>query len=195
MKSKDAIDAIMEDALLEAPQLTDPLKSALGDKTENPALAKQLLRRTKYSSTVYSEEGVTVKRYKNNLFALEYVGSVLNVSYYARLSKVMTPLGGGIYQNLVWKRYGAAHPSCRKLMLDYLLPEYGLLVCDRQQTDDGRRLWLDVAGSALDKGKLVYGWNQATGQTVPIHSTFDIEVEKTWGREVSFQDKRIIVVN
>jgi len=181
------------DVLLESPQLINSLRSALYDENENYALARRLSKRAKFAATVYSEEGTNVKRHGNNLFALAHVEKALHVIYYAKLSKVTTPLGEGIYQNLVWKHYGVAHPTSRKVMLDYLLPEYSVLVCDRQQTSDGRRLWLDVAGGAIASGLTVYAWNQGSGQTAPIQSVFDIDLEKTWGHDVSFQDERIII--
>ena len=181
---------LAEKLLAESPQLISDLHLELDRLDTNYVRAKKLQKKARWLPTVFSDGGVDVVRDRDTLFALNMAENRIQVSYYAHLTVVKTPMGDGVYQDLVWK--SSLFDTDNKwlpgnVMIGYLLPTYKLLVCDRQQTTGGRRLWLSIIPRALRDGCSVFAWNHATGVAAPIKKISDVNIDTLWGKEESFQ--------
>jgi len=183
------IQRILGTRVDESPQLIDQLRLALDKSDSNYVQARKLLKKVPYSKVVYTGTGgIPVRRYRNTMFAV--TGN--RVLYYAKLAQQSTPLGNGVYQEMVWRN--TAVPStvllAGEVMLGYLLPEYKILLCDRKQTTGGQRLWLTVTATAIEKGHKVYLWH--TDEFQQVYSA-EFDIFGVWGRGKEFQDSRIII--
>jgi len=80
----------------------------------------------------------------------------------------------------------------KKVFFDYLLPTFGTIVTDEEQTADGKKFWLHATSEALDNPDkyTVYVLNKTKGQTIEIvdHEHFKSLTDSIWGDTENFKN-------
>ena len=82
-------------------------------------------------------------------------------------------------QVLLWRHSGSliSYGFAQHIFFDYLLPEYGALISDKEQTRDGKRFWSNAIAHALDLKKKVYFLDRRYNSNTlhPIESSRDVK--------------------
>lgn len=91
-------------------------------------------------------------------------------------------------QILVWRNQEADHVTngfARYVMFDILLPKFGALIADKEQTKRGASLWANALSYAFAKGYHCYFYDRRSRQAVltPLHSDEDVNEHASllWG--------------
>jgi len=116
---------------------------------------------------------------RNNDIGFFFVGNIRQLKNHKVLEEYVT-----------WKQDLFLVGEVANIVVNYILPNVGTIVCSEEHTDRGRKLWLRVSELALDKGyKLYYlDWDQ----TKPIIENLNIEKTLTiWSQEN--KNKRILI--
>jgi hypothetical protein len=102
-----------------------------------------------------------------------------------------------ITQVAVWRNFDVyvsrAFPAY--IFFRMLLPKYGVVMTDNQQTKDGRRFWQARMGDALHKGLFVYTFDQNTRDLHRLHNTDDIDdaAPYLWKKDPKFRTRRVLI--
>lgn len=136
----------------------------------------------------------------NQYFCLDYDKN--KVTYYMEF-KVNTDrmLGTYLWQTLVWRSkvdpYTIDLPH--EIFFTELLPKYGTVCTDGQQTADGRRFWNYQITYALKHNINVYYYNMQSKELVKIddmlHFTNVIAQYDVWGETPNHKNKLMIITN
>lgn len=110
-------------------------------------------------------------------------------------------LGSFLWQSLVWRskkvEYNKTLPH--EIFFDTLLPKYGVITTDGDQTDEGRRFWSYQVKFALDKNFFLYYHNLQTKELQQFKSMleFDDLIKKfnIWGNSNLHRQKLIVISN
>lgn len=80
----------------------------------------------------------------------------------------------------------------KKVFFDYLLPTFGTIVTDEEQTNDGKKFWLHATSEALDQPEkyTVYILNKNKGKTTKIEDNdhFKTLTDNIWGDTDCFKN-------
>lgn len=147
--------------LFESPQLIEPFKSELDFPDENAKLAKEFMANPNkkliknYSDILHlyrvlgSYAIINVENPDHPIIEFRMKYKILNYKFLQRTCA---------QQVSVWR-----NPSQLKLkgisyeiFFDYLLKAYNTVICDKAQTPDGQRLWINVIPECFSRGVLVY---------------------------------------
>lgn len=121
------------------------------------------------------------------------------IIYLVRYSRVSIKKGllntkNALRQVLVWRRENAPSSGsanvARRVFFDYLLPEFGALVTDTQQTARGKAFWDYALLWALEKGLVVSVINTRQQKSQIVHSVEELESlnPAVWGKQFWFRD-------
>jgi hypothetical protein len=93
---------------------------------------------------------------------------------YKRITKSV--IGSSVTQTKVWRARGMGVPSgfVQGMMLGPLLDEFGAVMSDRLQTEDGKDLWVDFMGLALREKLHVALVDLPHRQVRPLRSSSDL---------------------
>ena len=105
-------------------------------------------------------------------------------------SKVVTQIA-------VWRNYDVydTRQFPAYIFFKMLVPKYGTVMSDSQQTKDGRRFWQSRMGDALHKGLYVYTFDQMTRELKRLHASDDIDAAAPylWAIDSKFRTRRILI--
>ena len=123
--------------------------------------------------------------------------STNSVIYVMRYSTVCFDKKLGIAESarqiLIWRSSNSVfvYGIWRKIFWDYLMPKYGVIVSDSEQTDDGARIWMGVAAKAFETGYTVRLMDTNDSTFIDMHTKaeFDMSKESAWGSSSFFRRK------
>ena len=102
----------------------------------------------------------------------------------------------------VWRQAGSGeitHGLPKTIFFDYLLKNYGAVVCDHLHTENGKRFWLDRLTEALKAGyEVFYGAYGATYPPIKINNKeelMDCYVNQCWGRNSKHEHRRMAIIS
>ena len=110
-------------------------------------------------------------------------------------------LGNYVWQSLVWRATTAAELSGipEKIFFETLLPKYGCVVTDSEQTWNGTRFWIYRITDALKMNLFVYYYNFRSKELIKVNSIDEFtEIEEKydiWGTSNNHEMKRIVITN
>lgn len=124
------------------------------------------------------------------------------VTYYMKYEvKNNGRLGQFVWQSLVWSFPAASYISGipQKMFFEFLLPKFGTIVTDSQQTWDGKRFWRLRIAEALEKKLNVYFYDFSNHEIEKIED-YDHFAEcdlkrGIWGPSNIHQMKRMVISN
>jgi len=86
----------------------------------------------------------------------------------------------------------------KTVFFDYLLPTFGGIVSDDQQTDKGRQFWTNAIIDALKQPNKydVYIIKKSSNELIPVETfdEFDSKGSEIWGNEISFKFVLLAIV-
>jgi hypothetical protein len=194
-------NAVME--IFDTPQLVAPTDFNLADPIENRELAKKLLKKkTELIQDSVDYEIIRSGDNRNGNIALvnKHSNMLDYLVHYA--AKYYSHIGETVTQLKLWRRRGSPYVQgiTRQIFYSYLLQNYPMIMSDNQQTDDGRKFWLDRMAEATTLGYRVGLANLYTRSVEwfdPAHSTFGewISNHEQWGAEDSYRGLRYLIAN
>lgn len=102
-----------------------------------------------------------------------------------------------VTQIAVWRNYNYAESRAFPAYIFFrmLLPKYGVVMSDSQQTNDGRKFWQSRMLDALHKGLFVYTFDQNTRDLNRLHNTDDIDdaAPYLWKKDPKFRTRRVLI--
>lgn len=136
----------------------------------------------------------------NEYFCLDYDKN--KVSYYMKYKTGNdSTLGPYLWQSLVWRSKDDTYviDLPHNLFFKKLLPKYGTVCTDGQQTPDGRKFWNYQITYALKHNINVYYYNLKSKELVkitdPMHFTKAITEYDIWGDSKQYQNKLMVITN
>lgn len=191
----------LKEYLTEMPRLIPNLPSAydFGLRNINKARYAEFLSLPKEEYYKYDSNRIVYSS-DNKFFCLDYLRK--EVTYYMQYDvSYNKTLGSFLRQSLVWRSkyvdYNNTLPH--EIFFNTLLPKYGTIATDGDQTDDGRRFWSYQIKYAFDKNLNVYYYNLATKGLIPIDNMMTFEEikqkYKIWGADKSRQKQLIVITN
>ena len=81
------------------------------------------------------------------------------------------------------------------IFFNMLLPKYGVVMTDSQQTRAGRTFWQARIGDAIHKNLYVYTFDQNTRELQRLHNTDDLDnaAPYIWARDPKFRTRRVLI--
>lgn len=187
--------------LQEMPQNIESLDwHALNDLDQN-AVLYQKLSRDKYKKhlmTVFASANIYQSGSK--IFCLD--SKMGAVTYYLHYQVANNgKLGDYVWQSLVWSYPPAAYIAGipQQIFFENLLPKFGTIITDSQQTWDGKRFWQLRLAEAFEKKLNVYFYDFQTHEIIKIENYVDFrklsQANDIWGPSDKHQMKRMVISN
>ena len=102
-----------------------------------------------------------------------------------------------VTQIAVWRNYNYAESRSfpAYIFFKMLLPKYGVVMSDSQQTNDGRKFWQSRMLDALHKGLSLYSFDQNTRELKRMHSVDDVNdaAPYLWKKDPKFRTRRVLI--
>lgn len=121
------------------------------------------------------------------------------VDYYVKLEQGNFKLTGKyITQVEVWRSSNVpVHGVVEKVFFDHILKSHDTVLSDSLQTNDGRRLWVNLVGYAFEKNKFVYVVDLNTGTIIPVKNsnTYADTIQNFYDATKSAKEVRIMISN
>ncbi|MCK5716792.1 MAG: hypothetical protein KAH77_04825 [Thiomargarita sp.] len=101
----------------------------------------------------------------------------------------------------VWRQMGSGditHGLPKAIFFDYLLNEYGAIVCDYLHTEHGKRFWLDRLTEALKSGYEIFYGDYGTRFQTKIQNKRDLVdsyLNQCWGNETKHEYRRMAIIS
>lgn len=108
-------------------------------------------------------------------------------------------LGSFLWQSLVWRDKHSPQVKLlpHKIFFEELLPKYGIIATDGDQTEDGRRFWEYQIAHALENNINVFYFNLTSKELQSIKTLvdFDKAIRKfdIWGDTKEHQQKLMLI--
>lgn len=192
---------LLDIVLTEMPKLIPPLKGhELNDASMNGQWYKDFDRDKYKKLIVVLNDHAIVSKDGTTFFCLD--SDTKRVTYYLKYEVAKhSQLGQYVWQSMVWTDlncdYIRGFPQ--KIFFDFLLPKYGCIVTDSEQTWYGQRFWQLRISEALKKGLFVYYFDFKLKQLVQVNDWAEFEqIEKdhdVWGPHTQNEFKRMIISN
>lgn len=125
-----------------------------------------------------------------------------DLRYYMEYTENRNLLGRSVTQTAVWvmdERGGLPPGFVTHVVFDILIPKFQIVLSDRIQTRDGKRLWIGLLGRASRKGFQVGMLNESTAERFlyskhdgPLQEWAEITV-KGWGQSLSHMSLRFFI--
>lgn len=187
--------------LIEMPRLIPKLSVSdnLDIYNTNKAKYNELLKAHKEEYYKYDDNHI-VYFSNNRYFCLDYVRK--EVTYYMEYATSYDKLlGSFLWQSLVWRsdhvEYNKTLPH--EIFFKKLLPKYGTIATDVDQTSDGKRFWSYQIKYALDTNLNVYYYDMISKDFINIDTMlkldFLIQKYHIWGHTKAHQKKLIVISN
>lgn len=187
--------------LQEMPKDVEPLDyHSLNDPLENEILYLKLMK-DKYKKHLFQVfDKADIYQLGSQYFCLDT--RLECVSYFMKY-KVNTvgKMGQCVWQSLVWTYPPASYISGipQKMFFEYLLPKFGTIMTDSEQTWDGRRFWRLRLVEAFEKQLNVYFYDFSNHNIEKIddykHFTDCDKRRGIWGPFDSHKMKRMVISN
>lgn len=123
------------------------------------------------------------------------------VEYFVKFKDVRNIVGQKVTRQVLVHRNKSSFLSAgipKIVFFDYLIPMFGGIVTDTQQTYNGKRFWEGVTMDALQHPEKydVYIYKQNTKETVKIHSRYEMDqnVKNIWGDSRLFEYILIAII-
>lgn len=187
--------------LQEMPKDIEPLDwHKLNDATENEELYRKFSADKYKKSILKVFDKAEIFQQGSQYFCLD--SRLKRVTYYMKYEvKNNGKLGQFVWQSLVWSDPIASYISGipKKMFFDYLLPKFGTVITDSQQTWDGKRFWKLRITEAFEKGLNVYFCNFANHEIIKINDADDFRkyesLKEIWGPSDPHKMKRMVISN
>jgi hypothetical protein len=200
---EDFKQSILEEVLNEMPKrIGHWLPSELVDSKSNREVYLEN-KRDKYKKLIKQlADNVILYRSKGTFFIQDDKLEQVTYQMTYKVDK-NAKLGQYVWQSTVWnpggKPYLEGFP--RKVIFDYLIPEYGTIVTDSEQSWEGERFWKILIMYAFQRNLNVYYYNFMTKELIKMESfgqweifdrdnTYDI-----WGDSDKHKLKRMLITN
>jgi hypothetical protein len=175
------------------PQIIAPLVPA-----NHKNLVEKLLKKIQYKKPTSQYHGSDVYDFGTNP---RYIVLARNneVIYFVVVSPINIGRIKTSRQVLVWRDpdTGSNVGFANKVFFEHLLPTYGLIVSDTQQSPDGKRFWLWSIDQALKSGLHAYYLDSSvrSPRLVPILDVSDLDPHSNiWGTN-SINKKRLLLIS
>ena len=187
--------------LTEMPQNIEDLDwHDLYDTGKNRAFYRALTKNVRKKSVLKVFATAEIFQLNSQFFCLDETSK--RVTYYMKFEVGNNgKLGSFVWQSLVWSDEGSPYLSGipQKIFFEKLVPKFGTIITDSQQTWHGKRFWKLRIKEALDKNLNVYFYNFQDHQIIKLDD-FEAfrEVEKdndVWGDFNAHKMKRIVISN
>lgn len=187
--------------LKEMPQNIEPLDwHSINDPEEN-RLLYQKLSTNKYKKHIMQIfSNADLHQLGSQFFCLD--SKMKRVTYYMKYEVGNNgKLGSFVWQSLVWSLPSAAYVAGlpQLIFFEKLLPKFGTIATDSQQTWDGRRFWKLRIADAFNKQLNVFFYNFANHEIIKIDSYDDFESlsarKDVWGETDKHKMKRMVISN
>lgn len=195
------ISEVLGKGVTESPQLVNSTNFNLDKVQHNVELANKLLK--KKSETLEDTpdyELIRTGNYRNGNFALITKGSLRKINYLVRYeAKNYSKIGNTVTQVMLWRKTAGKGTSgiTKKMFFEYLLPMFGMIMSDAQQTERGKEFWENRMRDAVDSGFKVGLASLNLRQIEWFDDSMELEDWLTkvegWGKEHKFQAKRFII--
>lgn len=100
-------------------------------------------------------------------------------------------------QVAIWRNYGVADSRAfpTYIFFKMLLPKYGIMMSDSQQTNDGRKFWQSRMLDAMHKGLYVYTFDQMTRALRRLQSSYDLDSNANylWSKDPKQRTRRALI--
>ena len=180
--------------LFEMPQvLTYAVDWGLSDDIKNKRRADMLL----HDNPSVLREFSSGKLYKTNTEVFFISNATSLIDYYMKYKVAQIQhLGNCATQIKVWRRAGIGVKSLTSLVFyDIMLGEFDTMVSDREQSQDGKRFWIDRLAESLSDGRSIGLIDKQT--IIPYDQSLSFPVWlKTvngWGNSDSYQEKLFFI--
>lgn len=142
----------------------------------------------------------TIYQLKSQFFCLD--DNAERVTYYMKYEVGNnSKIGSFVYQSLVWVHEGSPYLSGipQKIFFEQLLPKFGTIITDSQQTWHGKRFWKLRIAEAFEKNLNVYFYDFSNHHITKIEDYSGFEEAEMhndiWGPFNAHKMKRIIISN
>jgi hypothetical protein len=172
----------------------------LNDSSENEELYRKL-NTSKYKKHILTAfDKAEIFQQGSQYFCLD--ARMKQITYYMKYEvKNNGKLGSYVWQSLVWTYPAASYISGvpQKMFFEYLLPKFGTIIADSQQTWDGKRFWRLRLAEAFQKKLNVYFYDFSNHaiEKIDDYKHFE-ECDKRrgiWGPSDLNQMKRMVISN
>jgi hypothetical protein len=189
--------------IFDTPQIVAPTDFDLADPWENRELAKKLLKKKAESiqdSVDYEIVRSGDSRNGNIALVNKHSHAIDYLVHYT--AKHYNHIGETVTQLKLWRRRGSPYAQgvTKQIFYSYLLQNYPMIMSDGQQTDDGRKFWLDRMAEATTLGYsvgLVNLYHREVAWFDPGQTMFEdwIADHDAWGAEDSYRGLRYLIAN
>lgn len=190
---------LAEEVLQEMPQEIEDLDWLdLEDHKRNTAAYHRLFgtEAKKDLETVWSS--AKLYKYRSTFFTLDT--KKRSITYYmSYMVGNNGNLGDYVWQSLVWRNgatpYTAGLPQ--SVFFNRLLPKFGCIITDSQQTWNGKRFWELRITDAFEKGLNIYYYDFGTHECTKVDNLEDFDdlrqENDIWGKTDQHQMKRMVI--
>ena len=185
--------------LLEMPKNLPTLSTEddLDNYATNKAKFKELIKSDKTEYSRYDEDRIVYTSGKK-FFCIDLDRNEL--TYYMTYdTSFCNALGSFLWQSLVWRskhvEYNKTLPH--EIFFATLLPKFGVIATDGDQTSDGRRFWSYQVKYAQDHRLFTYYYNLQTKDLIEFKTMLEfdklIRREDIWGDSNNHRNKLIVI--
>lgn len=169
----------------------------LSNYSINKAKYNELIKLPKQIYKQYDDKHI-VYHSSNMFFCLDYERK--EITYYMEYDTSFTlKIGSFLWQSLVWRSnhvlYNRTLPH--EIFFNVLLPKYGVIATDGQQTVDGKRFWTYQISHAFNNNLYVHYFNLKTKELIHIIDLmhFDKLANELsiWGDDSTHKHKLILI--
>src|SRR5574343_1575768 len=134
----------------------------------------------------------------NKVFCLDTINKQI-VYYMEYETSFNSILGSYAWQSLVWRKKNTQYINTlpHDIFFKVLLPKFGTVVTDGEQTDDGIKFWEYQIGYALNNNLNVYYFNTLTKELIHLPSTLAVynldQKIKIWGTDNEHKHKLVVI--
>lgn len=199
------INEILNNALIlrESPQLIDAEDWGLSNADKNQQLYTTL---TKYHAEekIGTYKGLDLYRRKGQFFAINPENTEAPISYWIKteVHRLSAANVSGITQHALWRNTDdiATTGITSYIFFKILLPQYGAIISDGLQTQDGKRFWINRISEAFDKELNIYVLHELAPRKL-IKILDQAEFAKLnrdgqiWGKEPKYKNFKLIITD
>lgn len=189
----------MDDILLEIPKDIDPIDwHNINDLAKNHQLFLKLSADEHKKLILNISAGISIYRLSSQYFCLDPKDK--RVTYFMHyLVGNNGKIGDFVWQSLVWTnpKYAYLSGLPQKIFFEQLLPKFGTIITDSEQTWDGKRFWKLRLRDAFDLGLNVYYYNFQDHQCIKMEDYGDFEniEEEVWGPSDLRKMRRMLITS
>lgn len=191
----------IEDILIETPLNIENIDwHYLNDDVKNREMYR-IFAIKKFKKVVEQVNSVaTIYRDGSQYFCLDT--ELKRITYYMKFEVGNNgKIGDYVWQSLVWRDFTIRYLSTipQKMFFKYLLPKFGCILTDSEQSWDGRRFWALRISDAFTMNLNVYFYNFDGHKLVKMNNINDFRQVQAqydvWGGNDKHRMKRMVITN